>query len=111
MKKESANTSKKKATKKGKTGGTKKKSSRTQSKPTMSPTWLLEMCGLSLKDTWIMNHGENLKLLSDVIPKSTCEFSLCATTESGKEVRHAIRIGPNGLEYRGPLERDYRKLG
>lgn len=111
MSKKSAKTSKAGATKKAKTGSTKAKKSRTASKRTTSPTWYVDVFGSNLKDISSTMIGASLSQWFDVTPTSTLEFSLRRTTSSKGEAELAIRIGPNGLEYRLPSDEAFQKIG
>ena len=111
MSKKSAKTSKREATKKTKTGSTKAKKSRTASKRTTSRTWYVDLSGSNLKGISNTMIGGNLSQWFDVTPTSTFEFSLRRTTSYEKAAELAIRIGPNGLEYRLQSDVAFQKIG
>lgn len=111
MKKKLSKTSKPVATKKAKTGRTKVKKSRTSSKPSTSQISFVNLLGSNLKGTYLTLTDENLSASFDLTRKSNFTFYLHETIPSGKEVSRSIRIGPKGLEYRGPLDDKYQMIG
>lgn len=112
MSKKSATPSKKKATSKAKTGTTSQKKSSTQSKRTTSQTFdWAEIFMSNSKDTSRGKIEERWNQFVNLTRDSTFELSLYGTTLSGEVVSYGIRVGPNGLEYRGQLDEEYRKIG
>jgi hypothetical protein len=111
MKKGSAKTSNREGSKKTKTGSTKEKKSRTKSSTTTYQTLWSVNAALNSKDIWTSQLGENWNLSCYTTPDSICEFYFNAITGSDPAVEYGIRIGPKGLEFRGPSEKRYRTIG
>jgi hypothetical protein len=86
--------------------------SSTPTKPTTYQTCCYRTeYSLNSKVFLTMRTDENSKVSYDLILASSCEFCFTETIGSEKTARHYIRIGQNGLEYRGQLETAYRRIG
>ena len=78
----------------------------------MFPTYFYPMEYSSNSKAFLITRTDgNLKVCYDLIRASSCEFCFTETIGSEETARHYIRIGQNGLEYRGQLETAYRRIG
>lgn len=111
MKNVSSKTLKNAGTKKAKTGPTKASKSPTRSKRTTSQMWWWDLDVLNSKVISLYKTERNFHVSGEIIQRLILGFSLTEITESGEILVRSIRIGPKGLEYRGPLAKKYRGIG